>query len=163
MKKAFTLIELLVVVLIISILAAIALPQYQTAIDKARFTQLITLSKPLKDAQERYYLANGSYSNDITQLDIELPGVSEGVPGCMKYGNEITLCASMHYVYALDMGLLSNTLVLGYDNGTQYSGRNCQALVGNERSQRLCRSLGGVSRREHDGCVIGRCTEYNLP
>jgi type IV pilus assembly protein PilE len=73
-KKAFTLIELLVVILIIGILAAIALPQYKTAVAKANFLQIITVAKSLAEAQKRYYLANGTYTKNLDDLDIQIPG-----------------------------------------------------------------------------------------
>ena len=71
-NQAFTLVELLVVVLIIGILAAIAVPQYQKAVDKARAAEAITILKNITDAQEVYYLANGEYTDDLENLDIKL-------------------------------------------------------------------------------------------
>ena len=72
-KQAFTLIELLVVVLIIGILAAVALPQYQKVVEKSRATQAITMLKSLGQAQEAYYMANGSYASKFDELDVEMP------------------------------------------------------------------------------------------
>ena len=69
--KAFTLIELLVVVLIIGILAAVAVPQYQKAVWKSRATQLLTTVRSLANAQEIYKMASGDYSTAISELDID--------------------------------------------------------------------------------------------
>ena len=85
-RRGFTLIELLVVVLIIGILAAIALPQYQKAVMKARMTQAISFNNAIEKAMQLYVLEHGwpasaadevdffgKKSNATLDIDIQLP------------------------------------------------------------------------------------------
>ncbi|MCL2887971.1 MAG: prepilin-type N-terminal cleavage/methylation domain-containing protein [Elusimicrobia bacterium] len=73
MKQGFTLIELLVVVLIIGILAAVAVPQYNKAVIRSKTSQAVIMLKALIQAEERYYLANDTYTSDLGELDITVP------------------------------------------------------------------------------------------
>ena len=69
-RGGFTLIELLVVVLIIGILAAVALPQYRVAVERARVGKALPVLRSILDARERSFLANGTYSTDLEELDV---------------------------------------------------------------------------------------------
>jgi len=73
MKKAFTLIELLVVVLIIGILAAVALPQYEKTVEKSKAVQAFTLLKSAYQAAATYYMANNEYPASFTDMGFEVP------------------------------------------------------------------------------------------
>lgn len=58
-------IELLVVVLIIGILASVAVPQYQKAVEKARLAEALTVIGAAKTAMTAYLLAGGGSTNDL--------------------------------------------------------------------------------------------------
>ena len=101
-KKGFTLIELLVVVLIIGILSAVALPQYNKAVEKSRATEAITTLKAISDAQSVAYLSDpycgtGNFDN----LDISFTG-QYGYVAC---GSSMS---QQNFYYWLDCGSSCN-------------------------------------------------------
>ncbi len=138
-KKAFTLIELLVVVLIIGILAAVALPQYQRAVDKARITNLVRISNAILSAQERYYLEKGSYVNSLSELDISLNNIPFHV--VLRYSG-----AERLYVFG---GSYFPDILLISDYNDLLS--RCYARSTNERAKKACQHVCTRKTMGEDG------------
>ncbi len=101
-NKAFTLIELLVVVLIIGILAAIAVPQYQKAVIKSKVSTVLPLMSSIVQSQEAYYMANGNYADDLSNLDITIPS------SCSYSTSSYIKCGEDFFITWADGVLLTN-------------------------------------------------------
>ncbi len=102
LPKGFTLIELLVVVLIIGILAAVAVPQYQKAVTKSRFTEAISNLKIIGVAQKACSLEKGSGCL-FEELSIDV-----GEEGAMTDINAESVRHSRDFDYGVQTNL-SNT------------------------------------------------------
>ncbi len=176
-NTGFTLIELLVVVLIIGILAAVALPQYQAAVAKSRLAAVIPTVKSMAEALELYYLANGAYPPDSSEdfgFAFQLP------PGCTNATNtQGALCPNGVVYDLLDYGTptvmgANKNVKVGYVIWLDYSARpgvhQCVAATADKTANQVCKSMGGVvtsgavTRYIASSAVFGEpVTHYDLP
>ena len=147
----FTLIELLVVVLIIGILAAVAVPQYQKAVDKSKFHMMLPLLKTIAGAKDAYYLATGESARSFDVLGVSLPNDLTYVDDSW-YGQGVTwpgkftiyLDAKRSKQVAGVMSLSDkSTLWFYFPSGDGVTYRQCQGTV-NKRAAELCKELPGA-------------------
>ncbi len=137
-NRGFTLIELLVVVLIIGILAAVAVPQYQKAVMKSRFATLKPIAKAVKDAQEIYFETYGHYAgtSELADLDIDIP---EGI--------DVELSETDGYDFVrANHDKLNNSYTMYLAHSENFANNiYCEALSTDDQAKALCVAEGATT------------------
>ena len=147
-NAGFTLIELLVVVLIIGILAAVALPKYELAVEKARAAEPLSVLKSLRDAQEIYYMANGTYTTNLDDLDIEVPEsknfryVVSGQLSVAVFSNKKPYLLAYRFATSEYASIVCGTTAQSGTSDYEYARKLCGAL-GADISRNVGFSAGG--------------------
>ena len=177
-NKGFSLLELLVVILIIGVLAAIALPQYQLAVDKATFASYQSTAVSLRDAYNDYVLIHDEGTKDFKDLSFSLPGdfeVSSPVPEFNCMTNATIFCClsnsgSAHAAAIMcgkkDLSFMYAENFLNHNNEPSKRSAKCKAAKDNNRAHRLCRSIGRETSSTNNAWtpkgVVGNYTNYIL-
>ena len=157
-QRAFTLIELLVVVLIIGILAAVALPQYQKAVEKSRISEARVV---LDTMRKNYQLCVLEYGKPVGNecsvslmipdyLTIDLPGALEtDTDNCPSEASACFITKDWIYDTDEDSAFYANRIINGtnvYDLGIEYSDGRIVCYNEDTSTRDYCQMLCGGDR-----------------
>jgi len=84
-QKGFTLIELMIVIVIIGILAALAIPRFMSATDKAKRSEAVSILKQIYVLERSYWAENSVYSANFADIGFDDPTPSDANANNGKY------------------------------------------------------------------------------
>jgi len=113
-KKAFTIIELIVVMAIIGILVLLAVPKFMGHTKQAKYTKLISNTKQLENASERYYMDKNDWPRltDVPYTSAQITAFAQKVYDTT--GKEVTLDTSGSY-YDIDYSKINQYIQIPDD------------------------------------------------
>ena len=150
MQKAFTLIELLVVVLIIGILVAVALPQYEKAVLKSRLNNCKVLVNAILKAEQVFYEGNNEYAVNPDSLDVQLPE-----PTSRTYNESIDRTVFYYpwgecqYHAGEGIGCFNTVSGIGYQAGLT-GRRECKSSSSCTMCRKVCQAETGKNTTDYD-------------
>jgi len=108
-QKGFTLLELMIALVVVAILAAVAVPSYQSYMIKTRRATAAACLQEMSQWMERFHTVNMSYAKDTNGNDSTLPA--------MQCGNDLT----GHYAFSLTNQATRTYLLNAEPQGVQAS------------------------------------------
>jgi prepilin-type N-terminal cleavage/methylation domain-containing protein len=96
-NHGFTLIEIIIVIIIIAILASVALPRYNGALERSRASEGTYILGTLLSAQERFALEHdGVFASALASLDVAIPAPRHfGAPTVQSTCADASPCATI--------------------------------------------------------------------
>lgn len=129
--KGLTLIELLVVVTVVGVMALIAVPSYQSSVQKSNRADAMRTLMDLALRQERFFADNKTYTDNLSDL------------------GAITTTVGEHYIISADsLGNLANSFVLtatAIAGDAQYKDTRCRTWSLDHRGQKSAQDANANS------------------
>ena len=160
----FTVIVLLVVVLIIGILASVALPQYEKAVEKSRAANAYQLIKSMNDAEKIANLEHGTTDviYPFDELSVSFTDKDGNTAtGYSFEGKDFRFILGQKYINSSATGAEpAGAWRANFNNSTHYilgirNGRRTCGRISNDNGAEMCKSIVGNNQVSTSFCVSG--------